>query len=106
MMQHMMNNPAVMQQSMQMAQQMFGGQQASQAGSPQAAGNPNAVQQDHSTTALGVDGFARAQFATQLAQLSAMGFCNEAACLQALQQHHGRVDAAIDALLASGQGTA
>ena len=45
----------------------------------------------------------RARFASQLAQLSAMGFTNEAACLRALAQHEGRVDAAIDALL-SGNG--
>jgi hypothetical protein len=45
---------------------------------------------------------ARARFTSQLAQLSAMGFCNEAAALRALQQHQGRVDAAIDALLAEG----
>merc|ERR1712045_587074 len=45
----------------------------------------------------------RARFAGQLAQLSAMGFCNEQACLRALLQHQGRVDAAIDALLLSGE---
>merc|ERR1712232_812029 len=45
---------------------------------------------------------ARVRFASQLAQLSAMGFCNEAAALRALQQHQGRVDAAIDTLLSEG----
>jgi len=33
-----------------------------------------------------------------------MGFTNEAACLNALAQHGGRVDAAIDTLLANGTG--
>ncbi|OLP77800.1 hypothetical protein AK812_SmicGene42101 [Symbiodinium microadriaticum] len=45
----------------------------------------------------------RARFASQLTQLSAMGFTNEAACLRALAQHEGRLDAAIDTLL-SGDG--
>merc|ERR1719311_1270919 len=42
----------------------------------------------------------RARFATQLGQLSVMGFTNESKCIQALLQHNGRVDAAIDHLLA------
>lgn len=42
----------------------------------------------------------RVRFASQLAQLSSMGFNNEAACLRALARHEGRVDAAIDSLLA------
>merc|ERR1719353_2677182 len=46
----------------------------------------------------------RARFASQLTQLTSMGFSNEAACLRALAQHNGRVDAAIDTLLASGEG--
>jgi ubiquilin len=50
------------------------------------------------------DQMQRIRFASQLAQLSAMGFSNEAACLRALAQHNGRVDAAIDTLLSSGEG--
>jgi len=42
----------------------------------------------------------RMRFQSQLAQLSSMGFTNEAACLRALARHEGRVDAAIDSLLA------
>merc|ERR1712066_849338 len=106
-MQEMMNNPAVMQQSMLMAQQMFGGTAAGQpnmfgapAFAPQAA-QPAGEALD--ATAQGPpDALLRVRFASHLAQLSAMGFCNEAACLRALQQHHGRVDVAIDALLANG----
>eukprot|EP00438_Fugacium_kawagutii_P031540 Skav209361 [mRNA] locus=scaffold1388:73401:78590:- [translate_table: standard] len=45
----------------------------------------------------------RIRFASQLAQLSSMGFTNEAACLRALARHEGRVDAAIDALLAGDE---
>merc|ERR1719476_99379 len=48
----------------------------------------------------------RARFAGQLAQLSAMGFSNEEACLRALQQHNGRLDSAIEALIASDDGSA
>jgi ubiquilin len=42
------------------------------------------------------------RFASQLTQLTMMGFTNEAACLHALAQHNGRIDAAIDTLLSSG----
>jgi len=109
MMQQMMNNPAMMQQSMLMAQQMFGGTHAGQPnmfGAPEFV--PQAVQPDGgspgATAQAAPDAVLRVQFASHLAQLSAMGFCNEAACLRALQQHHGRVDAAIDTLLANGDG--
>merc|ERR1719333_408979 len=116
MMQQMMSNPAMMQQSMQMAQQMFGNQgggnpgfPAMFGGAPLAAPAP-LLDSDSPTTsatpATGMDPLARARFASQLAQLAAMGFCNEAACLRALQQHQGRVDAAIDALLAGGEASA
>mmetsp|Transcript_68499 Transcript_68499/g.191973 ORF Transcript_68499/g.191973 Transcript_68499/m.191973 type:complete len:408 (+) Transcript_68499:125-1348(+) len=44
----------------------------------------------------------RARFSSQLTQLAAMGFTNEADCLRALAQHDGRVDAAIDTLLSGG----
>merc|ERR1711972_1281421 len=111
MMQQMMNNPAMMQQSMLMAQQMFGGTAAGQPnmfGAPAFA--PQAVQpagEALDATAQGApDSLLRVRFASHLAQLSAMGFCNEAACLRALQQHHGRVDAAIDTLLANGESAA
>merc|ERR1712139_376027 len=119
MMQQMMSNPAMMQQSMQMAQQMFGNQMGNGANFPGMFGAPamlpppavpeSAGQSPDApagTPTTGVDAFARVRFASQLAQLSAMGFCNEAACLSALQQHQGRVDAAIDALLASGDSCA
>lgn len=43
----------------------------------------------------------RARFASQLQQLAGMGFTNETVCLQALTQHNGRIDAAIDTLLSS-----
>merc|ERR1719152_808188 len=106
----------MMQQSMQMAQQMFGGGQAGLgAGFPGALGAPAfpafsahvapptlEPQAEAGQAPAMPDALARATFAAQLAQLSAMGFCNEAACLRALQQHQGRVDAAIDALLSSG----
>mmetsp|Transcript_76009 Transcript_76009/g.199349 ORF Transcript_76009/g.199349 Transcript_76009/m.199349 type:complete len:394 (+) Transcript_76009:53-1234(+) len=47
----------------------------------------------------------RTRFAEQLTQLMAMGFTNEDVCLRILVQHNGRVDTAIDALLASGEGS-
>mmetsp|Transcript_33585 Transcript_33585/g.61188 ORF Transcript_33585/g.61188 Transcript_33585/m.61188 type:complete len:519 (+) Transcript_33585:87-1643(+) len=131
MMQQMMNNPAMMQQSMAMAQQMFGQGAGAPAAATTPASNPMAtmMQQMMSSPALmqsfggagltevteassspaalpAAANFQRAQFATQLAQLSAMGFVNEEACLRVLAQHQGRVDAAIDALLSSGEGTA
>merc|ERR1711965_765186 len=100
-----------------MSQQMMGNHQpggasgyAGMFGPPPAAAAPgDAAAQAASTAAAtnaaaptaDMEAFARARFTAQLAQLSAMGFCNEAACLRALQQHQGRVDAAIDALLAS-----
>jgi ubiquilin len=113
MMQTMMSNPAMMQQSMQMAQAMNGNQGGAggHGGFPGMFGMPPvAPVAPTANPAAGApvagaavpDAFARAQFASQLAQLSAMGFCNEAASLRALQQHQGRVDAAIDALLAEG----
>jgi ubiquilin len=117
MMQQMMSNPAMMQQSMQMAQAMNGnqGNAGGYGGFPGMFGMPpvaptaptaNPVAgfgaQAPGAAAPVNDAFARAQFASQLAQLSAMGFCNEAASLRALQQHQGRVDAAIDALLSEG----
>jgi hypothetical protein len=116
MMEQMMSNPAMMQQSMQMAQQMFGNQGGGNPGFPAMFGGaplaaPAPLLDSDSpttsaTTATGMDPLARARFASQLAQLAAMGFCNEAACLRALQQHQGRVDAAIDALLAGGEASA
>merc|ERR1719443_2129907 len=51
------------------------------------------------------DEVARVRFASQLTQLMGMGFTNEALCLQALRQHNGRVDAAIDALLSSPEAS-
>jgi len=111
MMQQMMSNPAMMQQQSQMAQQMFGFPGPfGAAGMPTGVTAPNAAAQGTDASAAvtvpGADALVRMRFATQLAQLSTMGFCNEAACLRALQTHQGRVDAAIDALLASGDGNA
>merc|ERR1712217_367919 len=117
-MEQLSNNPAMMQQSMQMAQTMFGNQAGGAAGfpglfgtpamSPSAPNSAAGAQGPNTSVApdAGVDGLARVRFAAQLAQLTAMGFCNEAACLRALQQHMGRVDAAIDTLLANGEGSA
>jgi len=48
----------------------------------------------------------RMRFAGQLAQLSAMGFSNEEACLRALAQHNGRLDSAIDTLISFNDGSA
>merc|ERR1719198_62572 len=87
MMQQMMSNPAMMQASMQMAQQMYGGaggMAGGYSGVPDNSGMPLAQPLE--------SGAARIQFANQLAQLSVMGFSNEAACLRALQQHQGRID--------------
>merc|ERR1712176_1640456 len=99
MMQQMMSDPARMQQSMAMAQQLFGGGGAM---STPAGAVPT-------TTPVGnpmAEAMQRARFAGQLSQLVAMGFTNEAICLRVLAQHNGRIDAAIDALLASGEGSA
>jgi len=48
----------------------------------------------------------RMRFAGQLAQLAAMGFSNEEACLRALVQHNGRLDSAIDTLITSTDSSA
>merc|ERR1712176_1638918 len=97
------------------AQQMFGNQAGNGMAFPGIFGTPAlpaaspATDTDVEPSSTGaqlpaVDALARVRFAAQLAQLAAMGFSNEAACLAALQQHQGRVDAAIDALLVSGNG--
>eukprot|EP00437_Effrenium_voratum_P002992 CAMPEP_0181433712 /NCGR_PEP_ID=MMETSP1110-20121109/19440_1 /TAXON_ID=174948 /ORGANISM="Symbiodinium sp., Strain CCMP421" /LENGTH=432 /DNA_ID=CAMNT_0023557187 /DNA_START=62 /DNA_END=1360 /DNA_ORIENTATION=+ len=92
MMQQMMSNPALMSMMMNPAMNPFAGGTGGYA-----AGAPLA-QAPAQTPEL-----QRARFASQLTQLSAMGFTNEAACLRALAQHEGRLDAAIDTLL-SGDG--
>jgi len=111
MMQQMMQNQALGQQSQQMAQMFGGGLGAGTATEPAAAGGqqpaaagttPVAGVTPQAADAMGP--MMRVRFAAQLAQLSSMGFCNEAACLRALVQHQGRVDAAIDTLLSSGEG--
>merc|ERR1719333_1136663 len=111
MMQQMMSNPQMMQQTMQMRQAlgmgapgggmfgmpampeggMFGGL-AAPAATPAVAGAGAGEMTDE---------VARMRFAAQLTQLAGMGFTNEALCLQALRQHNGRVDAAIDTLLSA-----
>jgi ubiquilin len=133
MMQQMMQNPAMMQQSMQMAQQMFGGGgmgMGMQPTPPIGTGDtttpttstPQAMTPNPSVNSiLGgmqppgafptatatpmTEQMHRIRFASQLTQLTMMGFSNEAACLHALAQHNGRVDAAIDTLLSSGEGS-
>merc|ERR1712066_835536 len=95
MMQQMMSDPARMQQSMAMAQQLFGGS----ASSTPAAASPITTTPASNPMAEAMLSAQRVRFASQLAQLVAMGFTNEAVCLRALAQHNGRVDAAIDALL-------
>mmetsp|Transcript_9582 Transcript_9582/g.25038 ORF Transcript_9582/g.25038 Transcript_9582/m.25038 type:complete len:486 (+) Transcript_9582:89-1546(+) len=111
----MMSNPAFMQQIQQM-QQMFGGGMGgaappawgAQTTNPNAAVTPGATGTPAPATSTpqvppvnnaAATAMQRVRFASQLAQLSAMGFNDEALCLQALQQHNGRVDAAIDTLL-------
>merc|ERR1712048_1147466 len=117
MMQQMMSNPAVMQQSMAMAQQMFSGgavaPNQNQAGFPSPAPTFTPAGALPATTTPAGNPMAdamlsaqRAQFASQLSQLVAMGFTNEALCLRALAQHNGRIDAAIDTLLSSGESCA
>jgi hypothetical protein len=84
MMQQMMANPSMMQPNMAFQPGMNAGT------SPTPAAAPMTEQMQ------------RIRFASQLTQLTVMGFTNEAACLNALAQHNGRVDAAIDTLLSSG----
>merc|ERR1719362_1295373 len=112
MMQQMMQNQAFAQQPQQMAQQLLGGGPAGGAATePAAAGGQQTAGAGTAPTpgvtpqaADAISPMMRVRFAAQLAQLSSMGFCNEAACLRALVQHQGRVDAAIDTLLSSGEG--
>jgi len=128
-MQQMFSNPQVMQhvqqmmsdpQAMERAMQMMSGQnqgmqggmpfgfgfgaQPGQLGSPGLAMPPQAVGGTATGPAAGPmdDMVLRSRFAHLLPQLAAMGFTNEALCLQALQQQNGRLDAAIDVLLSSG----
>jgi len=121
MMQQMMNNPAMMQQAMAMTQQMMnrpgqaqGGANAMGGGfNPGAFGGPNLqamMQQMNAAQQMNAgqqgagqaevpEAILKARFASQLVQLANMGFSDEGLCLRALQQHNGRVDSAIDALL-------
>jgi hypothetical protein len=129
MMQQMMSNPQMMQESMQMAQAMMGNNTPGYGGAigganpmapnpmsamiqqmmaaPPAAANATGDAADAPVpAATELNPMVRARFASQLSQLSVMGFCNEQACLRALLQHQGRVDAAIDTLLSSPDGSA
>eukprot|EP00411_Alexandrium_monilatum_P035343 CAMPEP_0175357898 /NCGR_PEP_ID=MMETSP0095-20121207/14722_1 /TAXON_ID=311494 /ORGANISM="Alexandrium monilatum, Strain CCMP3105" /LENGTH=600 /DNA_ID=CAMNT_0016655615 /DNA_START=74 /DNA_END=1876 /DNA_ORIENTATION=+ len=99
-MHQMMSNPAQMQQAAGMAQQLLGGGGFGGAAPARATPAPAAEQ---GVADLSVQ---RGRFAQQLSQLMAMGFTNEALCLRVLAEHNGRIDAAIDALLASGGGSA
>merc|ERR1712224_241384 len=122
MMQQMMQNPQLMQQSMQMAQQMFG--QQGGAGMPGMFGQhpmgqppmqppvfgnlapqtPQGGAMDEAALAAAASNpMIRARFAQQLEGLIAMGFSDEQKCLQALVQHDGNVDRALDRLLSDGQ---
>lgn len=78
----------MMQQMMNAGQQGAGQQGAGQQGEPVGAEVPESVQ--------------KARFASQLVQLANMGFSDESMCLRALAQHNGRLDSAIDVLLAGG----
>jgi len=114
----MMNDPAQMAQSRQMAYRMVAQQMAQGGyavpGMPGMPGLPGAgaplpteamaPPEENPTGASQEDleAIARVQFAAQLAQLATMGFCNEAACLKALRQNHGRVDGALNSLLNDG----
>jgi ubiquilin len=129
MMQQMFSNPQVMQhvqqmmgdpQAMQRAMQMMSGQhqgmpggmpfgygfgaQPGQFGSPGLGMPAEGAGGAAPTPAAGPmdDMMLRARFAHLLPQLTAMGFTNEALCLRVLQQQNGRLDAAIDVLLTSG----
>eukprot|EP00930_Biecheleria_cincta_P001785 TRINITY_DN102882_c0_g1_i1.p1 TRINITY_DN102882_c0_g1~~TRINITY_DN102882_c0_g1_i1.p1 ORF type:complete len:550 (-),score=134.57 TRINITY_DN102882_c0_g1_i1:420-2069(-) len=120
MMQQMMSDPAQMQQMMAMTQQLMGGGGMPGAGTagyaaPTAptvpAANPMAAMMQQlmgggfpgAPAAAPTDPAAqRLLYANQLSQLAAMGFTDEEACLRALVQHNGRVDATIDALLGAG----
>jgi len=123
MMQQMMQNPQMMQNMMQMRM----GQQNMGGGAPGAfpgamPGTPGAfpgampgmtaasTPADAATPAAVPAGpmsdmmvsAQRARFASQLSQLAAMGFTDEALCIRVLTEHNGRVDSAMDALLSSG----
>jgi len=118
-MQQMVQNPAQMQSMMALSQQLMGGSGAlpsvapttpvpapetpAVTGAPLAAAvpvpAPGAAAPDTASAAILAQ--QRVRFASQLSQLVAMGFTNPAACLRALAQHGGRVDAAIDTLLSS-----
>eukprot|EP00747_Dinoflagellata_sp_TGD_P102611 gnl/TRDRNA2_/TRDRNA2_168722_c2_seq1.p1 gnl/TRDRNA2_/TRDRNA2_168722_c2~~gnl/TRDRNA2_/TRDRNA2_168722_c2_seq1.p1 ORF type:complete len:475 (-),score=117.09 gnl/TRDRNA2_/TRDRNA2_168722_c2_seq1:113-1537(-) len=103
MMQQMQSNPQMMQQMMAMSQQM--GQQPLPGGYPNAAAgqsvSPAPPAPPSPTSPEEAAQASRIRFASQLDSLSAMGFTDEALCLQALQRHDGRLDAAIDMLLAA-----
>lgn len=122
MMQQMTSNPAMMQMMQQMMsnpammQNMLGGgglgAQNPTAGVPPATtgfppmggGLPMPAATGMPTPAAANPAFAqmqRVRYASQLSQLANMGFTDEARCLEALQQHGGRIDAAIDTLLSS-----
>ncbi|OLP97552.1 hypothetical protein AK812_SmicGene20068 [Symbiodinium microadriaticum] len=113
MMQQMMSNPALMSMMMNPAMNPFGGGSMvapllkmlllTEGTGGYAAGAPLAQAPAQTPEPDAEMRLQRARFASQLTQLSAMGFTNEAACLRALAQHEGRLDAAIDTLL-SGDG--
>merc|ERR1712118_568282 len=89
---------AMMGQNPQMAQMMsqFMGGLAPPAGTAAtpAGAQGQAVSQMDETAA-------RARFASQLTQLMAMGFDDEARCIAALLRCNGNVDAALDVLFSS-----
>merc|ERR1712048_1440272 len=87
MMQQMMNNPFMMQNSMAMMNQMYGGAAMP---TPPAGASPGTTMPAANPM---METAQRARFAGQLSQLVAMGFTNEAVCLRVLTQHNGRIDA-------------
>lgn len=91
-----MGAPNPMQQMMQ--QMMNAGQQGA---GQQGAGQQGAGQQGAGDAAV-PESVQKARFASQLVQLANMGFSDESMCLRALAQHNGRLDSAIDVLLAGG----
>merc|ERR1719210_1045308 len=105
MMQQMMDNPAQMQQMANLSQQLMGGGLGggglggALGGGFLGAAAPGSAAADPSANPLAMQ-MQRQRFASQLQQLLAMGFTNEAACLRVLAEHNGRVDSAIDQLLA------
>merc|ERR1712217_507965 len=99
-MQALMANPELLAQRQAQARAMFGGGYPG-FGMPPFAPTPQAFAGGGSHVDIEASAEVnRVRFASQLGQLATMGFSNEALCLQALVRTNGRIDAAVDALLA------